>query len=403
MRMSARLTLFSIMLVDVIGFGIVLPILPKYLKDFGITGWSVGAMVCSYSLMQFFLAPLWGRLSDAIGRRPILMVGMTGSSISYVLFAIGAGQEGTPGILLILFSRIFAGAFGATLSVAAASIADQTERKDRSGGMALFGIAFGLGFIIGPTIGALSADAWGRSGPGWFAAAICFTNLVMAFFYLKESRNPDSEPAETRPGLDQWRKALGHPRIRILIGMLFLFALCFSCFETTFSLYLDGELGFDETRLGYYFAWSGIVSLFVYPFIGRLSRRFGDPPLVVFGLAGLALSMYLLPRVGPPGPLLGVLAMFALFAAFTRTPVFGMISSEAPDNEQGSMMGVAHSVAMLSRVVSPPLSTHLYFKDYHLPYTLCAGLILVVFLIAVYCLILRPVTVPTEQGFARED
>ena len=196
MRRTSLLVIFLTVFIDLIGFGIVLPVLPLYGKDFGALGWQVGLIVASYSAMQFLFAPAWGRLSDHIGRRPVLLISTAGASISYALFALAAINMD---LRLLVASRVFAGICGANLSVASAYIADVSPPEDRSKRMGLIGMAFGLGFILGPALGAVSADWWGAAGPGWTASAICAGNLVLAFFILGESRKPDSEPSPPLP------------------------------------------------------------------------------------------------------------------------------------------------------------------------------------------------------------
>src|SRR5271156_2357425 len=170
------LVIFLSVFIDLIGFGIVLPLLPTYADDnfsssFTAKGLVIGAIGASFSAMQFFFAPVWGRLSDRIGRRPVMLISNLGAAGSDVIFAVASGMSGWLGLSLILLSRIFAGICGANLSVASAYIADITPPDKRSAKMGLIGMAFGLGFIFGPAIGAFSAGFFGKQGPGWVAAA----------------------------------------------------------------------------------------------------------------------------------------------------------------------------------------------------------------------------------------
>ncbi len=228
--------IFLTVFIDLIGFGIVLPLLPKYSERFGAEGFWIGAIIASYSLMQFFFSPMWGRLSDRMGRRPILLLSLAGSTLSYALFALAATFNGTTGLIVLILSRIFAGICGANLSVASAYIADITTPENRSKGMGMIGMAFGLGFILGPALGAFSASIFGLAGPGWVASAFCGTNFLMACFILVESKQPTSEHAATRPKLDQWLHTMRHPKLGLLIGIFFLATFCFTCFESTLPL-----------------------------------------------------------------------------------------------------------------------------------------------------------------------
>jgi multidrug resistance protein len=237
MRKPSLLVIFLTVFIDLVGFGIVLPVLPLYGKEFGAEYWQVGLIVASYSAMQFLFAPVWGRLSDRIGRRPVLLISTAGASISYLLFALAAVQMN---LWLLVASRLFAGICGANLSVASAYIADVSPPKDRSKRMGLIGMAFGLGFIFGPALGAVSADLWGAAGPGWTASAICAGNFVLAFFVLGESRKANSDPSPPVPRLEQWGRVLRKPQLGLLVGIFFMATFCFTCFESTFVVLFVG-------------------------------------------------------------------------------------------------------------------------------------------------------------------
>ena len=238
MKKPSLLIIFLTVFVDLIGFGIVLPLLPKYAERYGAEGMLIGVIVASYSLMQFFFAPLWGRFSDRIGRRPVILISTAGSAVAYGLFGYSAEFVGTLGIWILLASRLFAGLCGANLSVASAYIADITTPENRSKGMGLIGMAFGLGFILGPAVGAFSYKLFGLPGPGWVAACICATNFVLASALLVESRHADGSGGVQRPRWEQWRHAFARPQLRLLIGIFFLANFCFISFEVTLPLLL---------------------------------------------------------------------------------------------------------------------------------------------------------------------
>jgi MFS family permease len=244
-RKPSLLVIFLTVFIDLVGFGIVLPLLPRYSERFGAQGWTIGAIIASFSVMQLLLAPWWGRLSDRFGRRPVLLVSNAGSAVAYALFALAAWPALTPATALavLLASRIFAGACGANIAVASAYIADITPAEKRSKGMGLIGVAFGLGFILGPALGAFSARAFGLAGPGWVAAGLCAANFVLAWFILAESRAPGAAPAKPRPRLGQIAHTLRLPRVGLLVGLYFLATFCFAVFETTLPLLL-GSPGF---------------------------------------------------------------------------------------------------------------------------------------------------------------
>ena len=232
--------IFFTVFIDLIGFGIVLPLLPRYADKFGAGGFMIGLIIASFSVMQFFFAPAWGKLSDRIGRRPVLLISTAGAAVSYALFALAAwpGLSPAKALTILLASRVFAGICGANISVASAYIADVTPPEKRSRGMGFIGMAFGIGFIVGPVLGALSASYLGLQGPGWIASGICAANFLLAFAILAESRKPGALPAAARPKLAQWTHALRLRHVGFLIVLYFVATFCFACFESTLPLLL---------------------------------------------------------------------------------------------------------------------------------------------------------------------
>src|SRR5436309_7052867 len=184
MRKPSVLVVFLTVFIDLIGFGIVLPLLPLYNRDFGASGWLIGVIQASFSAMQFLFAPAWGRLSDRIGRRPVLLTSTAGAVASYALFAIGCGLPGKTALWVLLASRILAGICGANITVAQAYIADITPPEERSKRMGLIGMAFWLGFTVGPPLGGLSHQYFGIPGPGCVAASICAANRILGICIL---------------------------------------------------------------------------------------------------------------------------------------------------------------------------------------------------------------------------
>lgn len=261
MRKPSLLIIFLTVFIDLIGFGIVLPLLPKYAERYGAEGLLIGVIIGSYSLMQFFFAPFWGRLSDRIGRRSVILISTAGSVVAYGLFGFSGSFAGAAGLWILLGSRLFAGLCGANISVASAYIADITTAENRSKGMGLIGMAFGLGFILGPAIGAFSYKLFGLQGPGWVAAAICGTNFILATVLLSESRPVDGSKKIQRPRWEQWKRAFARPQLRLLMGLFFLANFCFISFEVTLPLLL-GSPAIKSDELSR---------------VGALTSRFQDP------------------------------------------------------------------------------------------------------------------------------
>lgn len=400
--------IFLTVFIDLIGFGIVVPLVPLYSKHYGASGFVIGVIIASFSAMQFLFAPIWGRLSDRMGRRPILLMSTAGAAVSYVLFALASGMQNPMAALCSLFgARAFAGMCGGNITVAQAYIADITPPENRSKRMGLIGMAFGLGFIFGPAIGGIGLKFLGSTGPGWLAAGLCAANFFLALFILAESLQPSSEHAKTRPHLQQWGHVMAQPGVGLLIGIFFLATFAFSCFESTLPLLINDNFNLgitvDETKPAttviYLFVFCGLIGAFVQGgAIGRLVKKFGEPKLIAVSLLMTGVSLALLPFVKGQGQLfwsrlfqtegwpwvkmLLVLALLAVGSSLTRPPVFGLLSNLAAAHEQGATIGVAQSAGSFARIIGPLFAATLYTHMPPLPYLICGGVSILAGLIA---------------------
>jgi DHA1 family tetracycline resistance protein-like MFS transporter len=389
MRKPSVLIIFLTVFIDLLGFGIVIPLLQLYGKAFQANRWELALIMCSYSFMQFIFGPLLGRFSDRVGRRPILLLSTAASTVSYAFFAYGSTLEGGRALLVILISRAIAGICGANITVAQAYIADITPPADRSKKMGLIGMAFGLGFVFGPLIGAAARTWFGLSGPGWVAAAFCATNFILAFFILPESLKPGSEHASQRPHLDQWLHTLRLPKVGLLIDLFFLATFCFTCFETTIGLLICQKFQLDvESKKaiqwqGYLFAYAGIVGALVQGgATGRLVKAMGEPRLIAMNLFLVGISLAALPFFSGWPLLLVLLSLLSVGSSLIRPPVFGMLSNLTSAHEQGVTIGVAQSMGALARILGPLTVIPLFYYSASLPYLICAGLSFLTGLIA---------------------
>ena len=354
--MSPLVILFFTVFIDLLGFGIIIPLLPFYAERFGGSAETVALLSASFSLMQFVFMPIWGRLSDRIGRRPILMLGLLGSFGSYLLF-------GLAGSLPLLFaSRVFAGIAGATVSTAQAFIADTTTPENRAKGMGVIGAAFGLGFIFGPAIGGF-LSRWGHEVPPFFAAALCAANFAAAWFLLPESRRAHV-PATARAANSRraaLRKALTRPTLPLLLSVYFLVVAAFSGFETTFALFSQRRFGFTEESIGYLFAYVGIVlSIVQGGLVARVVKKVGERRLVPVAIAVLAVGLALIPLSHSLPMLFLANGIIALGMGFNSPSLMSLISQGSDPEDQGGVLGVSQSLASLARIAGPALGGFLY-------------------------------------------
>ncbi len=389
MRKPSAGIIFLTVFIDLIGFGIIIPLLPIYGKAFHASGAELGLLLSIFSIMQFFFGPLLGRLSDRIGRRPVLLLSTAGAAISYGIFAFGSGLQGNQALTVLFISRGFAGLCGANITVAQAYIADITPPAERSGKMGLIGMAFGLGFILGPPLGAAARHFLGLSGPGWVAAGLCATNFALAFLILPESWKPSSEHVARRPHLDQWLHTMTRPKVGLLILIFFLATFAFTCFETTIGLLICEKFSIEvesdraTTLQGYLFAYAGVIGAFVQGGLTkRLVKSMGEPKLIATSLVLAAIGLGFLPFFTGWTSLLLLLAVLSIGTQMTRPPVFGMISNLTAADEQGVTIGVAQSMGALARILGPITMVPLFYRQPPLPYVICGGLSLLTGLIA---------------------
>jgi MFS family permease len=431
MRKPSVFVIFLTVFIDLVGFGIVVPLVPIYSKHLvpdsigplWAQGVAIGVIISSFSAMQFIFSPIWGRLSDRYGRRPILLTSTAGASISYIFFALSAALPGHQAALVLMIgSRAFAGLFGGNITVAQAYIADITPPEQRSRRMGLIGMAFGLGFIFGPAIGGISLKHIGGAGPGAIAAGLCAANFLLALFVLTESHKPTSEHATQRPHVAQWIHTLSQPKIGLLVIVFFLATFCFSCFESTLPLLVSDNFHIniqrDETSastVAYLFVFCGLIGALVQGgAIGRMVKKFGEPKLIALSLVLTAISLALLPFISGPANLswsillrpegrswlgmLGALALLSVGSSLTRPPLFGMLSNLTLAHEQGANIGVAQGAGSLARILGPIFASGLLPFMAALPYLVCTAVLLgtTVLVIQRFCRDSRPL--PTDNA-----
>jgi DHA1 family tetracycline resistance protein-like MFS transporter len=349
MKRSPLAIIFLTVFIDLVGFGIVLPLLPYYAESYGASSLTIGLLSASYSLMQFLFTPIWGRLSDRYGRRPLILVSLAGSCIGFLIF----GLAGTLPALFI--GRIVAGIAGAIIPTTNAYIADVTPPEGRAKGMGLVGAAFGLGFILGPAIGGILAP-YGYNKPVLLASMLAGLNLILAYFKLPESLTEAarSRAQSRRFDLKTLGEALSHPRIAPLLGMYLVVIFAFSNMEATFGLLNEHRYGLTARQTGYLFAFIGILmSVMQGVLVGRLVRSMGERRLIVLGTFTMIFGLGLMPFAPNIPAYCLVLTLLSFGAGINNPSITALLSKSCDIDEQGGIMGVAQSMASMGRILGP--------------------------------------------------
>jgi DHA1 family tetracycline resistance protein-like MFS transporter len=374
---SPLVIIFITVFIDLLGFGIIIPLLPFYAESFGASAFTIGLLGTVFSLMQFLVAPFCGRWSDKIGRRPIILAGLLASALAYVALALANS------LALIFAARIIGGIAGGNIPTAQAYIADITTHENRAKGMGLIGAAFGLGFIIGPALGGV-LTRFGHATPMWCAAALCLANFTAALFLLPESRHGDRERVSLSR-FDLLRRARDHSGLIPLLLVFFLVSTAFSGFEATFALFTERRFGFDAERIGYVFAFIGVVLAIVNGvLVGRLVPRLGERRLIPMAIGLIGLALLLLPTAHSVPMLFAVCGVMALGMGFNNPSMTSAVSRLSDPAEQGGMLGLAQSLAALGRIVGPAWGGFLFDRmGITMPYVSAAIVMAFALLLAV--------------------
>ena len=349
--------IFITVFIDLVGFGIVIPLLPYYAESdlFSSTPFEIGILVASYSLMQFIFSPILGSLSDKYGRRPILFFSIIGSAIGYLFIGFAFA------LWMVFLGRIIAGITGGNISTAQAYIADATSKENRAKGMGLFGAMFGLGFVFGPVIGGI-LSRYGTHIPFLFAAVLSALNAILVYLILPETVDTANyNPNKTRTSrLTEMFESLGDAKFKTLNAVYFFLVTSFSIMTYAFVLYTIERFGYTAEENGYIFFFIGIIAVIFQGFLfNKLVKTFGENPLMIAGCLMMAISLFAIPFIGPNfGGLAGILftVTFLTIGNSMASPAITSLASKISDDAtQGKSLGVLQSFASLARAIGPAI------------------------------------------------
>ena len=378
MKDKRLIIIFVTVFIDLVGFGIIIPMNPYLAAKFGATPLQVGLLMSVYSLFQFIFAPIWGQLSDRYGRRPVILVSLLGAALAHSSFAFASTFEG------LVMARGLAGLFGGNISAAMAYIADITAEKDRSKGMGLIGAAFGLGFVCGPVIGGVFGDVgrsmgsnppFNESFPALIAGVICFLNFISALKFLPESRKPGARIEKRGFRFRRIYEALGMPVVGGLIFLVFLNVFAMAHIEASLFLYEQDHFGWTQTRASFGFAYIGVIMVFTQGYlIRKVLPKYGERNLLIVGLIFSTVAYSLISVSGSLWMLTIAVTALGLGNGLVNPSLNGSISLSSGEDEQGANLGVAQSLSSLARIMGPPTGGALYqYYGSWTPFAAAAG------------------------------
>jgi multidrug resistance protein len=373
--------LIAVNFVDMIGFMVVLPLLPFYALKLDASPETIGHLIAAFSVAQLLAAPVWGRVSDRYGRRPALLIGLSASAIAYVVFGLATS------VWLLFLSRLVQGAGGGTTGVAQAYVADTVQPSDRARALGWLSAATSAGVMVGPAIGSFTAR-FGQAAPGMFAAALCLINVFFAWKWLPESHREPAAVA-TKPRRPMWHPAwiaLRHPGSPIgrLLWIYGVGMLAFASMTSVMALYLGAEFAIDETTIGYIFLYVGVLSFVMRSLLlGPIVDRIGEIWAMRIGTVLLVLGLALYPLPRDLWTLALVIPMVPIGTALLFPAATSLMSRHSEPGELGTTMGVAQTFAGLARVAAPILATITFQRLGHgWPFYVAAGYVALVGIMA---------------------
>lgn len=347
---AALLLIFFTVFIDLVGFGLIIPVLPTYAQQLHADDFAVGCVIATYSVFQFFFTPIWGRMSDKVGRRPILLFSLAASALGYLIWGFSSS------LILLFVSRAVAGAGNANIAVAQAYVSDVTTKENRAKGMGLVGAAFGLGFVLGPAIGGGCVYmGFNLQTIGFVAAALSIIDLVLTFFLLPEPQQ------RSNAGIERFTKeknfffnTLGDPKLRVSLLIFFIATFAFANMEATIVLLTTKKLNFGSFENTMMFLYIGLLIVFVQGgMIHRLNKKYGEKKLIGIGSVMVALGLVLTPVSSNLYVLGAALFLLAVGSGLNNPANQSLLSKLAPEDKTGGVLGVGQSLSTLGRIAGP--------------------------------------------------
>jgi len=401
---GALLIIFMIVFADLMGFGLIIPLLPFYARQYAASDFQVGLLFSVYSACQLVATPILGLMSDRFGRRPVLILSQIGSVIGFLLlaFATHAIWVGPAmGLILVYISRVIDGISGGNISTAQAYVSDVTTSENRAKGMGLLGAAFGIGFSLGPAIGGILGH-YDPSWPALAAALFCAIAALLTYFKLPESRTHKPSEAEVWLHPSKFLPILRNGPLVQMLLIFFASMMAFVMMETVFAIFLSDTFGFTVRRVGLFFALAGLIIIIVQGgLIGRLTKRFGEWVLVIVGPLLVTAAMLLLAESGWRGVMAFVVVGVILNATgrSLQTPALSSLISRYSDpRQQGAVFGLFHMLGSLARVIGPLVAAAVYTRHHTAPFVVAGA---VTFAVMAWTILLRRnVTTESATGVA---
>ncbi len=375
---AALISVFGVVIIDLVGFGIVMPILPFWAREYGASATTLGWLAATYAAAQFVFAPVWGALSDRVGRRPVLLGTIAGTTLALALLALANS------IPMLFAARLLAGIFAANFSVASAYVGDITPPAQRTGRMALLGACFAIGFTLGPALAA-PLSLIGVHAPIVVAASLSAANLVFAWLRLHEPERLDVAPDDGEAPPEAARgprfAALADPRVRAIALANLVFSLAVTQLESMFQFFMADRFGWNAFRVSLVLVAMAIVMGGVQGAMRRIVPRFGEARLVIAGVVSMTVAFALIPEMPSVALVALPLALSAIGRGIAQPSMMGLVSRAGSAGHRGAVMGTFASMASLARVFGPVAAGWLYDRNVAYPFWLAAGFVSLVLVV----------------------